>query len=291
MAFTLQSVKLPVLTARLVVIVQNQQLLLLKCFQISVLQELFVKKLAQLPVFQHSVVSQLIQLLNLRPTEVMHAVRTASARQVQSKSSPILLLKSRCKIWVLPICNPQFLSPPVSSITFLLCARWVSIVLKALWELQTKLVVHLELTEPIRWEWMSLTVVCVQLVTIAELLELLILLFARLDSFVQKVQLYQPLVHLVHTTNSQEYKILVSANHAQQDITVLFLVSQQLTPRWSVMLDLFVTDVLSDLNRLTLPLVRFVPRVVFVNKVAQLNPSVLLVGLVSSKEPLIQQLA
>ena len=42
-------------------------------------------------------------------------------------------------------------------------------------------------------------------------------------------ELYQHLVPSVHSMSLQVFKILVNASHAQQDITVLFLDSQQLT--------------------------------------------------------------
>ena len=105
----------------------------------------------------------------------------------------------------------------------------VSIVPRELWELQIRLGALLVLIEQIRWEWMFLTVVCVQRVTIAELLERLHLLFVLLVSSVQKELPYQHLVPSVHSMSLQVFKILVNASHAQQDITVLFLDSQQLT--------------------------------------------------------------
>ena len=56
------------------------------------------------------------------------------------------------------------------------------------------------------------------------------------------------------------------------------------------MLDLFATDVLSDLNQLILLLVLSVHPVATAFKVAQLNLSVQLVGLVFSREPMTQLL-
>jgi len=76
---------------------------------------------------------------------------------------------------------------------------------------------------------MFLTVVCVQRVTIAEPSERLLLLFVLLVSSVQKELPYQHLVLSVHLMPLQVFKILVNASHARQDITVLFLDSQQLT--------------------------------------------------------------
>lgn len=150
--------------------------------------------------------------------------------------------------------------------------------------------VHLVLIEQIRWEWMFLIVVCVQRVTIAELLERLHLLFVLLVSSVQKELPYQHLVPSVHSMLLQVFKILVNASHAQQDITVLFLDSQQLTLQWSVMQDLFATDVLSDLSQLILRLVQSVLRAGIVFKAALLNLSVQPGGLVSSKELMTQLL-
>ena len=93
MDFILQSVRQRALTAHLVTTVRNLRLLLLKCFQTSVPRELFAKKRAQLMVSQHSADSPLTQPLNLKPTEVMLAVRTAFARQEQSQSLPTSLHK------------------------------------------------------------------------------------------------------------------------------------------------------------------------------------------------------
>ena len=92
MDFILQSVRQRALTAHLVTTVRNLRLLLLKCFQTSVPRELFAKRRVQLVVSQHSVVSPLTQPLNLNQ-EVMHAVRTAFARQEQSQSLPTSLHK------------------------------------------------------------------------------------------------------------------------------------------------------------------------------------------------------
>ena len=166
----------------------------------------------------------------------------------------------------------------------------VSIVPRELWELQIRLGAHLVLIEQIRWEWMFLTVVCVQRVTIAELLERLHLLFVLLVSSVQKELPYQHLVLSGHSMPLQVFKILVNVSHAQQDITVLFLDSQQLTLQWSVMQDLFATDVLSDLSQLILLLVQSVLRADIVFKAALLNLSVQPGGLVSSKELMTQLL-
>jgi len=89
----LQSVRHRALTAHLVTIVRNLRLPLFKCSQTSVPQELFVNKHAQLVVFQHSAVYPLIPPFNLKRTEVMHAVRTAFARQEQYQSLPTSLHK------------------------------------------------------------------------------------------------------------------------------------------------------------------------------------------------------